>query len=400
MTRTVAVLLTGLAILLLAQGLADPTTTTATPLAVRYVSTSGVDTGACTNQASPCRTINYARSQSNNGDTVRVAPGTYVENVNLFTDITIEGTGAAPAAVVVDGGGVERVFAIFNGHITLRNLTVRNGNAAVQGYGGGIVNNSQLLLDQVVVRDNYAPDSGGGVFNGGHLTIRRSVIENNVSDGVAGGLFNHGTAVIEHSTFTNNQATGLDVFGGAIHNNRTWALTMTNSTVSGNRAASGAGISNSGTVTLSHVTIANNTAINNFGSGVSNYGSVSFKSTIVSQNVGGAQCEGGGAFISQGYNLDTGNTCRFNQASDLRNADSALMALGYYGGPTPTHFLRPASAAIDAAANTGCPADDQRGVARPIDGDGVNGARCDIGAVEFEPGRVFFYMFLPWLMVR
>lgn len=76
------------------------------------------------------------------------------------------------------------------------------------------------------------------------------------------------------------------------------------------------------------------------------------------------------------------------------------MALGYYGGPTPTHFLRPASAAIDAAANTGCPADDQRGVARPIDGDGVNGARCDIGAVEFEPGRVFFYMFLPWLMVR
>jgi hypothetical protein len=40
--------------------------------------------------------------------------------------------------------------------------------------------------------------------------------------------------------------------------------------------------------------------------------------------------------------------------------------------------LLPGSPAIDAGANSGCPATDQRGVARPY------GLRCDIGAFEFN----------------
>ena len=50
------------------------------------------------------------------------------------------------------------------------------------------------------------------------------------------------------------------------------------------------------------------------------------------------------------------------------------------------------SAAIDAgnpAAPNGlagaCAADDQRFIARPQDGDGIGGARCDIGAYERRP---------------
>lgn len=48
------------------------------------------------------------------------------------------------------------------------------------------------------------------------------------------------------------------------------------------------------------------------------------------------------------------------------------------GGPTLTHALAAGSPAIDAGTNSGCPATDQRGVAR------AQGAACDIGSYEYN----------------
>ena len=70
------------------------------------------------------------------------------------------------------------------------------------------------------------------------------------------------------------------------------------------------------------------------------------------------------------------------------NTDPLLGPLADNGGFTLTHDLRPGSPAIDAGSPTVCPATDQRGAARPIDGDGKDGARCDMGAVEYMP-KVF-----------
>jgi hypothetical protein len=65
------------------------------------------------------------------------------------------------------------------------------------------------------------------------------------------------------------------------------------------------------------------------------------------------------------------------------------------GGPTPTHAPLPGSPAIDAASvcrdNLGVVlATDQRGFPR-----GVNGDRCDIGAVEVQPGAGIVAAVLP-----
>jgi len=51
-------------------------------------------------------------------------------------------------------------------------------------------------------------------------------------------------------------------------------------------------------------------------------------------------------------------------------------------GPTQTHALLPGSPARDAALDADCPGVDQRGYARPADGDGDFVARCDVGAYE------------------
>jgi hypothetical protein len=63
--------------------------------------------------------------------------------------------------------------------------------------------------------------------------------------------------------------------------------------------------------------------------------------------------------------------------------DPAILPLGANGGPTPTHALSDSSPAIDAAGLV-CSAFDQRGNSRPINGDLLGGAECDIGAVEHD----------------
>jgi hypothetical protein len=70
---------------------------------------------------------------------------------------------------------------------------------------------------------------------------------------------------------------------------------------------------------------------------------------------------------------------------------TVLGPLQFNGGPTETHALLPGSPAMDAG-NAGC-ADgngqplptDQRGKARPVDGNGDGTPACDIGAFEFFP---------------
>ena len=59
-----------------------------------------------------------------------------------------------------------------------------------------------------------------------------------------------------------------------------------------------------------------------------------------------------------------------------------LGPLANNGGPTLTHLPLPDSPSIDFGSDADCPTTDQRGVVRP------QGAACDVGAVERQPGDV------------
>ena len=159
-------------------------------------------------------------------------------------------------------------------------------------------------------------------------------------------------------------------------------LTIANSTISGNSAAShGGGIENGSALpTQTQLIITNSTIIGNsaaVGGGVRNLGTAKLTNTIIANSPSGGDCSGG-IITSLGHNLDSDGTCGLGAAGDISGVNPLLGPLADNGGPTFTHALLPGSPATDAGDNAACLDSDQRGVTRP------QGSVCDIGAYEQE----------------
>jgi hypothetical protein len=112
---------------------------------------------------------------------------------------------------------------------------------------------------------------------------------------------------------------------------------------------------------------------------------ISLTNTVLANHTGG-DCLG--TFFSGGHNLiegAAGCTLIGGGTGDITGVDPLLGALAFNGGVTQTQVLLGGSPAIDAGAEA-CPppATDQRGIARPQDGNADGTARCDIGALEVE----------------
>jgi hypothetical protein len=193
-------------------------------------------------------------SGSHAPDTIRLktgtAPisGTANENANATGDLDVEAgngltiVGKGSGSTLLDGD-VDRVIDQLSGPVTLRNLTVQDGDAGV-GQGGNVLDEADdtLTLEGARIRDGEA-DLGGGVRvqPGGALNMTESVVTNNVADGDQGGGGIHAGApvVITNSTISNNDATGS--FGPGGMRIEGGPSTIVNSTIHGNTTANGRG---------------------------------------------------------------------------------------------------------------------------------------------------------------
>ena len=215
-----------------------------------------------------------------------------------------------------------------------------------------------------------------------------------------------GTLDVEQSTLSGNTAgagTGKDGFAGALYNQAA-AVTLTNDTIDGNTAGVGARRGLGGgiytqrfdgaTTALNNVTLSANAATGSAGEGsdlfddaaASPAGVTLVHNTIIGPSAPGAAPNCAGPITSHGHNLDSGNSCGLAGAGDLVSRDPLLGPLAVNApGTTATRAVSPPSPAVDAGENADCPATDQRGQPRPVDGSGRGGAICDMGAYEYAP---------------
>jgi hypothetical protein len=143
------------------------------------------------------------------------------------------------------------------------------------------------------------------------------------------------------------------------------------------------------TVTITNSTLSGNRADETLAGAICNGGDVvEIKNAILAAGPTGANLwnigDFGGTIASSGYNLSSDDGGGFLTATgDRINTDPKLGALADNGGPTWTCALLAGSPAIDTGNSTDIDgnsvATDQRGVARP------QGSGYDIGAFELHP---------------
>jgi hypothetical protein len=318
------------------------------------------------------------------------------------------------------------VYVTTSGTLTLEGLTVKGGDLppvinrrGLEEGGGGLRNRGTVSIVSSLLTHNAA-SRGGGLYNSGTLTLTQSLLSANIATGESGtfgdggGLLNDGTLAITNSTLRDNMASGSG--GGLYIATSPIRLTITNSTLSGNMASGSGGglyIATAG-LTITNSTLYGNMAGGN-GGGVFSAGAPS-EATLINSTVtgntaqqGGGVSGGGGPFVgavtrqttivagnavpttgmgpdcygpqfSGGHNLTGDATGCFITVTDLTGdpnfgayADNGVPGQGY----VPLH---PTSLAIDAGDPAACPATDQLGQPRV--------GPCDIGAIEFQPETV------------
>jgi predicted outer membrane repeat protein len=257
-------------------------------------------------------TITFAAAL--NGQTINLSFGEFhLRDGGGSGKITVDGAGR----ITLSGLNVGRLFEIESDvEATLAGLTLTGGNGDT---GGAIYNRGALTLNNVTVTGNSLDDNsfgavGAGAYNTGLLTVVDSTFDSNTADtgsNTGGAIYNFtsGTLVVSGSTFTNNTATSN---GGAIYNAN--VMTVSSSTFSGSTGQFGGAVYNSGTATITTSTFTNNTATLNGGALYSSGGALTVTNSTISGNAAQSAGSGGGGIYSFstalriGHSTITGNS--------------------------------------------------------------------------------------------
>ena len=166
--------------------------------------------------------IQEAINLSSSGDTVKVNPGIYYENLIINEKFLLIKSIGSNEETIIDGNYQAPVITcnnIIDGQMIIDGFTIKNGvgeNINGSSFGGGILSKkSKLFLKNLVITNNSAFAGGGICFYSTDLFTFNSMITNvliqNNSASEGGGIFcvNH-PIIIENSTILSN---GMDLYG-------------------------------------------------------------------------------------------------------------------------------------------------------------------------------------------
>lgn len=228
----------------------------------------------------------------------------YLEGIKLDVDgLVIDGCG-----YTIDAKGKSRIFYCTGKNVIIKNIILKNGFSK-DSNGGAILNEGELIIMSSRLTENMVQKgSGGAIDNKGKLTVFESALNNNTVQG----------------KYSSN-------CGGAIINREGCVLSITESTLTGNKANNGGAILNGGRLTIIESTLVENTS-NDVGGAIKNDGGVlSITESTITRNT--AKREGGAIYNSGELTITestlTGNTAKYDGGAiynrgELTITDSTL----------------------------------------------------------------------------
>jgi hypothetical protein len=203
-------------------------------------------------------TIGAALAAAQNGDTIRVAAGTYIEYVTINKTVVLQGgwnstfTARDPAANVTTVRPPDASFSVVYiqgqfGNLgavapTLDGFTITGGGGG--NHGGGLrVTNSNAIVSNNVITGNIGYLYGGGVWvQNGAPVLQGNHIENNrinqLANGYGGGVELENTqATLTGNFIANNAIDDSIAYGGGVAIQGGGPVTLTYNTIIDNLAA-------------------------------------------------------------------------------------------------------------------------------------------------------------------
>lgn len=354
--------------------------------------------GVCeaTSSAGDC-TLRAAITESNHMDgfdVITIAPGLdpvlsvagAAEDANVTGDldvlgvVVIEGGGAT-----VDAAGLDRVFDVRSGALTIRDLAITGGHPPTgdepgtldSGTGSGVRSKGKLALERVSVVDNTVNlNSPGGAVASSLSSVRMvdTEISGNAESTVV--LLRRSTLGLSRSTIITSPD-GLGIFSRGAG-----GLVITDSTIIGGGRALYLNGGSTAVVARSTLATTGDRLIDIGAAEPTRPNPLFVGGSILDAPSSGStpMCSTSETVTSSGWNVAADESCGLTAVGDHQGEPGLVLAIADNGGPTRTALLVPGSPAIDRIP-PGTPslcdgAPDQRGVARP------QGGACDAGAVE------------------